>query len=228
MQYRSLIISIFLTLTLGMSACSSIDPYTGEQKTSNTTKGGAIGAAVGAAIGYISARKKSRDERKKAILKGATIGGLGGAAVGVYMDKQEDKLRKQLEGTGVSVTRSGDDVILNMPGNITFNTDSSTLNPDFNQVLKSVILVLKEYDKTLIEVAGHTDSVGSSSYNQQLSYQRASSVGNHLLNNGVLAERVLMTGMGETMPVASNNTPEGRQQNRRVELTLIPLTNDQQ
>jgi outer membrane protein OmpA-like peptidoglycan-associated protein len=226
MQYKLIITSLILTLTLGMSACSSIDPYTGEQKTSNTTKGGAIGAAVGAAIGYMSARKKSRDDRKKAILKGAAIGGLGGAAVGVYMDKQEDKLRKQLEGSGVSVTRNGDELILNMPGNITFNTNSSSLNPDFNEVLNSVILVLKEFDKTLIEAAGHTDSVGSSSYNQQLSYKRASSVGSYLLNNGVAAERVLMVGMGEAMPIASNSTAAGRQQNRRVELTLIPLTTD--
>ena len=226
MPYRILITSLILTFTLGMTACSSIDPYTGEQKASNTTKGGAIGAAVGAAIGYISARKKSREDRKKAILKGAAIGGVGGAAVGVYMDKQEDKLRKQLEGTGVSVTRNGNDLILNMPGNITFNTNSSSLNPNFNEVLSSVILVLKEFDKTLIEAAGHTDSVGSSSYNQQLSYKRASSVGNYLLEQGVLAERVLMVGMGETMPIASNSTPAGRQQNRRVELTLIPLTNE--
>jgi outer membrane protein OmpA-like peptidoglycan-associated protein len=227
MQYRIIIISIILTLTLGMSACSSIDPYTGEQKTSNTTKGGAIGAAVGAAIGYISARKKSRDDRKKAILKGAAIGGLGGAAVGVYMDKQEDKLRKQLEGTGVSVTRNGDDLILNMPGNITFSTDSSSLNPNFDEVLNSVILVLKEFNKTLIEAAGHTDSVGSASYNQQLSYKRANSVANYLLNHGVAAERVLTAGMGESMPIASNSTPAGRQQNRRVELTLIPITTGQ-
>ena len=227
MQYRIIIISIILTLTLGMSACSSIDPYTGEQKTSNTTKGGAIGAAVGAAIGYISARKKSRDDRKKAILKGAAIGGLGGAAVGVYMDKQEDKLRKQLEGTGVSVTRNGDDLILNMPGNITFSTDSSSLNPNFDEVLNSVILVLKEFNKTLIEAAGHTDSVGSASYNQQLSYKRASSVANYLLNHGIAAERVLTAGMGESMPIASNSTPAGRQQNRRVELTLIPITTGQ-
>lgn len=226
MQHKILIAVLVSTLTLGMGGCSTLDPYTGEQKTSNTTKGTAIGAAVGAAIGYISARKKSRDDRRKAILTGATVGGLGGAAVGSYMDKQEEKLRKQLEGTGVSVTRSGQDLILNMPGNITFSTDSSSLKPSFNEVLNSVILVLTEFNQTLIEAAGHTDSVGSASYNQQLSYNRANSVASYLINQGISAERVLMVGMGETMPVASNSTAEGRQLNRRVELTLIPITKE--
>lgn len=226
MHNRIIITVLISALTLGIAGCSTIDPYTGEQKTSNTTKNSAIGAAIGAAVGYISARKKSRDDRRKAILTGAAVGGLGGAAVGAYMDKQEDELRKQLEGTGVSVTRSGEDLILNMPGNITFSTDSSSLKPSFNEVLNSVILVLNKFNQTLIEAAGHTDSVGSASYNQKLSYSRASSVANYLIDNGIAAERVLMVGMGETMPIASNSTPEGRQQNRRVELTLIPITKE--
>lgn len=223
MHYRILTLLLISTLTFTLSSCTTIDPYTGEKKTSSTAKGGAVGAAVGAVIGYVSAKDKSRRDRQKAILTGAAVGGLGGAAVGAYMDKQEDKLRKQLEGTGVSVTRNGDDLILNMPGNITFNTDSSALKESFNEVLNSVLLVLKEFDKTLIEAAGHTDSTGSETYNQKLSYSRASSVGNYLIDHGVIMDRVLIVGHGELRPIADNNTSEGRELNRRVELTLIPL-----
>jgi outer membrane protein OmpA-like peptidoglycan-associated protein len=223
-RFFNLLLAVALSFMLG--ACSSVDPYTGEQKTSNTTKGSAIGAAIGAVIGYTTARDKDRREKRKAILKGAAIGGLGGAAVGAYMDKQEEKLRKQLQGSGVSVTRNGNDLILNMPGNITFNTDSASLKPGFNDVLNSVVLVLKEYNQTLIEAAGHTDSTGSETYNQKLSYSRASSVANYLIDQGVNVDRVIIVGHGESRPIASNSTPEGRELNRRVELTLIPLTTE--
>jgi outer membrane protein OmpA-like peptidoglycan-associated protein len=140
------------------------------------------------------------------------------------MDVQEKKLRDQLEGTGVSVTRIGDNITLNMPGNITFATDSSDLNGAFFGVLDSVGTVLKEYDKTLVEVAGHTDSTGSDSYNQQLSERRARTVAQYLTSKGILDQRLMTVGGGENYPVGSNDTAEGRQQNRRVELTLAPIT----
>jgi outer membrane protein OmpA-like peptidoglycan-associated protein len=140
------------------------------------------------------------------------------------MDKQEAKLRAQLQGTGVSVTRSGDDLILNMPGNITFKTASADLNSGFFQVLDSVALVLKEFDKTLIDVEGHTDSDGDNAYNQTLSQQRANSVGGYLQSHGVNSQRVVTIGAGEERPIASNSTPQGKQQNRRVELKLQPIT----
>jgi len=140
------------------------------------------------------------------------------------MDKQEAKLRSQLEGSGVSVTRVGDEVILNMPGNITFDTGKSTLKPNFGEVLDSVVLVLNEFNQTLVEVAGHTDSVGSTASNQKLSYYRATSVGNYLIDNGGISfDRVMTVGRGEGRPIADNKTAAGRQQNRRVELTLIPV-----
>ena len=140
------------------------------------------------------------------------------------MDKQEAKLRDQLEGTGVSVTRNGDEVILNMPGNITFATGKSTLQANFGEVLDSVVLVLNEFNQTLIEVAGHTDSVGSTESNQKLSYYRATSVGNYLIDNGGISfDRVMTVGRGEGRPIADNKTTTGRAQNRRVELTLIPV-----
>lgn len=139
------------------------------------------------------------------------------------MDVQEAKLRKQLEGTGVNVTRNGDEIVLNMPGNITFDVNSSQIHPGFRDALGSVALVLEEYDKTLIEAVGHTDSTGSAGYNQQLSENRANAVGGFLARRGVHGRRIATAGYGESYPIASNANEAGRQANRRVELTLVPL-----
>ena len=149
---------------------------------------------------------------------------LAGGSVGAYMDVQESKLRQQLQGTGVSVTRLGDELVLNLPGKVTFASDSADIRPDFYGVLSSVALVLKEYDKTIIEVTGHTDSTGAPMYNQELSERRAGGVGRYLEAQGLLPVRIVTKGFGPRMPVAGNDTPEGRQQNRRVELRLIPIT----
>jgi len=205
-----------------LAGCYTMDPYTGGRQVSKTTKGAGIGAAVGAVAGILTG-DDSRERRKRALI-GAGVGALAGGAAGNYMDRQEAKLRQQLEGTGVSVTRNGDNITLNMPGNITFKTDSSDLRPDFFEVLNSVSLVLKEFDKTLLEVAGHTDSTGADAYNQTLSERRASTVGQYLSSRGVSSQRIITVGAGETHPIASNDTPEGRQANRRVELSLEPIT----
>lgn len=206
---------------LALGACQTIDPFTGETKTSSTVKGAAIGAAGGAVIGAISG--KDAQERRKRALIGAGVGALAGGAVGAYMDKQEADLRKQMEGTGVSVTRQGDNLILNMPSNITFRSGSADLNADFFKVLDGVALVLKRYDKTVIEIAGHTDSTGSESLNQALSERRANAVSQYLISRGVTQARTITIGGGEKYPVASNDTESGRALNRRVELTLLPL-----
>jgi len=203
------------------AGCYTTDPYTGGREMNKTSKGAIIGAATGAVIGLITG-DSSRERRERALI-GAGIGGLSGAGIGVYMDRQEAKLREQLRGTGVSVTRVGDNVTLNMPGNITFKTDSSDLNPSFFRVLDSVALVAKEYDKTLVEVAGHTDSTGSEEYNQQLSERRAGTVAEYLRGRGILADRLITVGAGEARPIANNDTAGGRAQNRRVELTFAPI-----
>ena len=208
--------------TIALQACTTVDPYTREEKTSSATKGAAIGAAVGAVLGI--ATSKDKKKRKERALKGAGIGAIAGGGVGYYMDVQEAKLRQQLENTGVSVTRDGNNIILNMPSNITFAVDRSDVNPNFVETLGSVGLVLKEYKSTMIEVAGHTDSTGSNSYNQQLSLQRAHSVSNVLIAKGVQSVRIDNVGYGEMRPIASNSSAAGRQQNRRVELTLLPYT----
>lgn len=207
---------VFATLmVLTMTACTTINPYTEEQQVSNAAKGAGIGAVGGAIIGAMTGDRKTA-------LKGALIGATAGGGVGYYMDVQEAKLRQRLRGTGVSLTRVGDQLILNMPGNVTFATDSSNINAGFYEVLDSVAIILVEYDKTTVNVAGHTDSVGDAAYNQRLSEQRAQSVASYLRSQGVLSQRLRTFGAGESSPVASNQTAAGRAQNRRVEITLTP------
>jgi len=210
------------TLMVVVSGCTTLDPYTREEKTSSATKGALIGAGIGAVVGLISG--DDAVERRQHALIGAGVGALAGGAVGAYQDKQEAELRAELEGTGVSVTRIGDNITLNMPGNVTFATDSSDLSPAFFDVLNSVGKVLAEFDQTVVEVAGHTDSTGSEQYNQSLSERRAGSVASYLRSQGVISERLITVGMGELRPVADNGTATGRQTNRRVEITMVPVT----
>lgn len=212
---------LVMAAALAGAGCTTTDAYTGEKKVNNASKGAGIGALAGAILG--AATGDNSKERRERALIGAGVGALTGAGVGAYMDKQEAKLRAQLQGTGVSVTRNGDNLILNMPGNVTFKTASSDLNANFFKVLDSVGLVLKEFDKTTIDVEGHTDSDGSDSYNQQLSLERAQSVGTYLQSQGVNGQRIVAFGAGEVRPVANNDTPTGKQQNRRVELKLQPI-----
>lgn len=213
--------ALVLGASVLVTGCMTYDPYTGEKEVSKTTSGAAIGAAAGVAVGLITGDSSS--ERKRRAIQLGVAGGLAGGAVGNYMDRQEAKLRAQLQGTGVSVTRNGDNIILNMPGNVTFQTNSADINAGFYQVLNSVALVLKEFDKTVVDVAGHADSTGDEAKNMELSQRRASSVSSYLGAQGVNPQRLIAVGYGETRPIASNDTPEGRAQNRRVEITLQPV-----
>jgi outer membrane protein OmpA-like peptidoglycan-associated protein len=214
---------VFVTLVaLNLAGCYTYDPYTGEKKISDTTKGAGIGAAAGAVVGLLTGGDAAA-HRKNALIA-AGVGALAGGAIGNYMDRQEANLRHDLAGTGVSVTRIGDNITLNMPGSITFKSDSAELDPSFYKVLNSVDVVLKKYNKTVVEVAGHTDSTGAPEYNQKLSERRANAVAQYLESQGLASNRVVTVGAGETRPVADNSTPQGRQANRRVELTLTPVT----
>jgi len=213
------LILVVTTAMVFITGCETLDPYTREEKTSQATKGALIGAGIGAVVGLISG--DDAVERRQRALIGAGVGALAGGAVGAYQDRQEAALRAELEGTGVSVTRIGDNITLNMPGNITFATDSSDLSPAFFDVLNSVGKVLNEFNKTVVEVAGHTDSTGSDAYNQGLSERRANSVKQYLTEQGVTATRLTARGYGESQPVASNDTSEGRAENRRVELIVL-------
>ncbi len=214
MRYFAVVVMI-----LALVGCETTDPYTGERKTSNSTKGAAIGAAVGAVLGAVI----NHDDRKQGALVGAALGGITGGGVGNYMDQQESALRERLRRSGVSVVREGDNIRLVMPGNITFATGDANIRADFYEVLNSVGLVLKEFDQTYIEISGHTDSTGSAQFNQRLSEQRASSVSRYLISQGISGGRISAVGYGFRYPAASNSTEEGRQLNRRVELELRPI-----
>ncbi len=154
---------------------------------------------------------------------GAGLGALAGSAIGNYMDKQEAEFREELADSGVEVYREGDSIRLSIPGNITFASGNAAIVTDFYPVLEDVAKVLNRYEKTKLSVEGHTDSVGDANYNRQLSIQRANSVANYLQGTGVVANRLQTSGMGESQPISSNDNAQGRQENRRVELRVIPL-----
>jgi outer membrane protein OmpA-like peptidoglycan-associated protein len=215
-------IVVALAGSMLMTSCATYTGQTNDPNDPNRTRTGAlIGAGIGAVAGLLSGGDAV--ERRQRALVGAGVGGLAGAGVGAYQDRQEAALRRELAGSGVDVVRNGDNITLNMPGNITFAFDSSNLQPQFYPVLDNVASTLNEYNQTVIEVAGHTDSVGSDSYNQQLSVQRANSVAAYLSSKGILQQRMITVGAGETRPIASNDTEAGRAQNRRVEITIVPV-----
>ena len=205
-----------------LTGCATYTGQTNDPNDPNRTRTGAlIGAGIGAVAGLLSGHDAV--ERRQRALVGAGVGGLAGGAVGAYQDRQEAALRRELAGSGVDVVRQGDNITLNMPGNITFAFDSSNLQPQFYPILNNVAETLNEYNQTVIEVAGHTDSVGDAAYNQTLSTQRANAVAGYLSSRGVTQQRMIVTGAGETRPIASNDTEAGRAQNRRVEITIVPM-----
>lgn len=213
---------IAVVAAASLTAACTTDPFTGQQKVSNTAAGVGIGAGLGALAGL--AVGGSPRAQRNAVLIGAGIGALAGGGIGAYMDKQEAEIRQQLQGTGVSVTRNGDIIVLNMPSNITFDVDQDAVKGAFYPVLNSVALVLKKYNRTVVDVNGHTDSSGDDSYNFGLSQRRALSVANYLNGQGVDGRRFSVVGFGESQPIASNATADGRAANRRVEIQLAPVT----
>ena len=205
-----------------LTSCASYTGQTNDPNDPNHTRTGAlIGAGIGAVAGLLSGGDAV--ERRQRALVGAGVGGLAGGGIGAYQDRQEAALRRGLEGSGVQVVRQGDNITLNMPGNITFAFNSSNLQSQFYPILDNVAGTLNQYNQTVIEVAGHTDNVGSDAYNQTLSQQRANAVAAYLSGKGVVQQRMIIVGAGETHPIASNDTDGGRAQNRRVEITIVPV-----
>ncbi|HEX8419043.1 OmpA family protein [uncultured Sphingomonas sp.] len=201
------------------SACTT-DPETGQRRISKTALGGIGGALGGYLLGDLVGGRRDRTEK----ILGAGIGGLAGAGIGAYMDKQERELRARTAGTDVQVTREGDNLVLNIPSGITFAYDSADVQPQFQRTLDQVASTLSQYNQTYIDVYGHTDSTGSDSYNQTLSDRRATAVADYLSSRGVQTARIGTRGYGETQPIASNDTDAGRAANRRVEVKIVPIT----
>jgi outer membrane protein OmpA-like peptidoglycan-associated protein len=203
-----------------VTAACTTDPETGERRVSKAAIGGIGGALGGYLLGDLVGGRRDRTEK----IVGAGIGALAGAGVGYYMDEQERKLRQQTAGTDVQVIRQGDELILNMPSGVTFDTNSYSIKPEFRGTLDQVASTLKDYNKTFVDVYGHTDSSGNDTINVPLSQNRARAVADYLTMRGVQPARLGTQGFAATRPVATNETPEGRQANRRVEIKLVPIT----
>jgi len=219
MTQNKLAISAALIAAIGLSGCTT-NPETGNQRISKAAIGGVGGALGGYLLGDLIGGRNDRTEK----ILGAGIGALAGAGAGYYMDEQEKKLRQQTQGTGVNVVRDGDNLVLDMPAELTFAVNQSTIQPQFQTTLDKVASTLSSYEKTYVDVMGHTDSTGSEAYNQSLSERRASSVASYLSSRGVNQARLATQGFGESQPRASNITEEGRASNRRVEIRLVPVT----
>lgn len=208
-----------LAAMLATTACTT-DPTTGQRTISKAAIGGIGGALGGYLLGDLVGGRSDRTEK----ILGAGIGAVAGAGIGAYMDAQERKLREETAGTGVDVIRDGDDLLLRMPSGITFAYDRADVQPQFQPTLNDVASVLAQYPKTYIDVFGHTDSDGADAYNQTLSERRAQAVSSYLVSRGVQSARMGTRGFGETQPIASNATEEGKAANRRVEIKISPVT----
>ncbi|MDQ1154825.1 OmpA family protein [Brevundimonas sp. SORGH_AS_0993] len=223
MRAKIFVAGVSIAALLGAAACTTTDPYRSAPQRNNTGTGAIAGALGGALLGYLTNTSNGEQGRKNALI-GAGIGALGGASVGRYMDNQQRALESQLSGSGVGVARQGDSLILRMPSDVTFATNQSSVDPRFMPVLDDVAQVLQQYDQSTIDVIGHTDSSGGDAINQPLSERRASSVASELVRRGVLAQRIYVAGESARNPIASNATPEGKAQNRRVEILIRPFT----
>lgn len=208
-----------LSALLLTSACVT-DPETGQRKVSRAGTGALIGSGSGALLGAILGGRNNRTET----ILGAGIGAIAGAGIGSYMDAQERKLREQTAGTGIEVDRVGDEILLKMPANVTFDFNSAAVKPGFRPAIQDVAQTLSQYPSTFVDIIGHTDSVGSAEVNMRLSQQRADAVASTLIGYGVQSQRIATRGVGFNAPIASNDTEAGRAQNRRVEIRLSPVT----
>lgn len=215
---RLLVSAAAAAMLVGTAGCVT-DPNTGEQRVSRGAIGAGVGALGGYLLGDLIGGRRDRTER----IVGTGIGALAGGAVGLYMDRQEQELRRQTAGTGVEIDRQGDELVLTMPSGITFGFDRYDIQPQFRPTLDEIAQTLAAYPNTMIDVYGHTDSTGADAYNQGLSERRAQSVADYLSMRGVQPVRIATRGFGETQPIADNSTPEGQAANRRVEIRIVPV-----
>lgn len=217
---KAFIISTFTALTFSLILSGCVTTPEGNKRIDRTVLGGVGGALGGYLLGDLLGGRRDRTEK----ILGAGIGAVGGAGLGRYLEQQKRDLERQTAGTGVEVTQQGDSLLVNIPSGITFPVDSSAIQPDFQQTLTNVAQTLNQYESSYIDIYGHTDASGSDAYNQALSERRANAVSAFLQRQGVNSARLATSGFGETQPVASNETPQGRADNRRVELRIVPVT----
>jgi outer membrane protein OmpA-like peptidoglycan-associated protein len=223
MRAKVALVSFSIAALVGTAACTTTDPYSSTPRRNNTGTGVIAGALGGAVLGYLTNTNNSEQGRKNALI-GAGIGALAGGGVGQYMDRQQRALEAELSGTGVGVVRQGDNLVLRMPSEVTFATNQDTIDPRFIPVLNDVSQILREYDRSTVDVVGHTDSSGGDAINQPLSERRASSVASYLVQQGVIRERLYVAGVSSSQPIGSNATAEGKALNRRVEILIRPFT----
>ena len=223
MRAKLAVTGLSIAALLGAAACTTTDPYSSAPRRNNTGTGAIAGAVGGALLGYLTNTSSGEKGRKNALI-GAGVGALAGGAVGNYQDRQERALRDSLQGTGVGVVRQGDNIVLTMPDAITFGYDSATLQPQFQPVLNNLATTLSQYNQTVINVAGHTDQRGDANYNLNLSQRRAESVASYLGSRGVTRDRMVVVGRGETQLLCTENSESCWSRNRRVEITLVPIT----
>ena len=223
MRAKLFISAVSLSAILATAACTTTDPYRSGPVRNNTGTGAIAGALGGAVLGYLTNTSNGEQGRKNALI-GAGIGVLAGAGVGQYMDRQQRALEAELSGTGVGVARQGDTLVLRMPSDVTFATNQSSLDNRFLPVLDDVARVLNEYDRSMVDVIGHTDASGGDAINQPLSERRASSVASYLMDHGVIRERLYVAGNSSRNPIADNTTVDGKAKNRRVEILIRPFT----
>ncbi len=207
-------------LALGLlSGCATYNPYTGRKQLSDSSVGAGIGAFSGALFGSILGRGQGA-------LIGAGVGALAGGLIGNYMDQQQAQLRRELVGSGVQVERQGNNIRLIMPRNITFSISSYKIKSSFYHTLNAVTLVFKKFKRTRILVAGYTSNTGTREFNQRLSTDRARSVANYFIAQGISRQRTRAVGYGERYPLVSNRTARGRAKNRRVEVKIMPMRSE--
>ncbi|MCV3271645.1 OmpA family protein [Roseobacter sinensis] len=205
---------------LVLTACTDPNQIGANSSNPKAQRGALIGAGAGALAGALS---RGDGNRGDGALVGAVIGGAIGAGIGYNLDQQEAELRRELDND-VTITNTGDRLILNLPQSIVFATDSFAVRPDLQDDLYSVAASLNKYPQSTVQVIGHTDSDGEAGYNQQLSERRATAVANVLLTAGVPSARLQTFGRGESQPIASNLNAAGKAQNRRVEIVILPTT----
>ena len=223
MRKNFIVAGVAVAAMLGVSACQTYDPYSSAPRRNNTATGAIAGGLGGAILGYLTNTSDGEQGRRNALI-GAGVGALGGAAVGAYMDNQQRAMEAELSGSGVGVARQGDNLVLRMPSDVTFATNQANVEPQFEATLADVSRVLQQYDRSIVDIVGHTDSSGGDAINQPLSERRALAVADTLIRNGVIRERLFVAGVSSRNPVADNGTVQGRAQNRRVEILIRPFT----